>query len=239
MWVEFKIRFYNYKFPVNGSVSSCFYLPIIFLFRNANPSKYPVNNDNNGTLLSDSLIMGADQDPNNLQGMVNQPLPDPLMTQQNDTFPIPSRSPNESVQDYELPVSQTTPSSGDKQSKLHVYSTLDDAASEKHHYEENVDFGDTGSKNYASLYPPNMADAQPYMSCTPSPKRVPPQQINEPSTPVAKSADKASDAQQTDKTQQSIDLEAFGNPMYIESSGVGNDEKLYFVLEKGSSLSSQ
>ena len=203
------------------------------MFRNANPSKYPVNNDNNGypfnksSLLSDGLIMGAGLYPNNLQGMVNRPLPDPLMTQQNDTFPIPSR-PNESVQDYELQASQTiyTSSSGDKQSKLHVYSNLDDAANEKHHYEDNVDFDDTGSNSYTSLYPPNMADVQPYMSCTPSPKKVPPQQFNEPSMSIAKSADNnwASGAQQTDKTQQSVDLEAFGNPMYIESSGVGNDK---------------
>ena len=164
------------------------------LFRNANPSKYPANDDNNGysfnksTFLSDGLMMGTGQYNNLLPNMVKQPLPDPLTTQQNDTFPIPSRQ-NISVQDYEIPVSQTTPLSGDKQSELHVYSTLDDVANEKHHYEGNVDFGDTGSNNYTSLYPPNMADVQPYVSCTPSPNEVPPPQINEPLISFAKIAD--------------------------------------------------
>ena len=155
--------------------------------------------------------MGAGQYPNNLQGVVNKPLPDPLMTQQNDTFPIPSR-PNKSAQDYEVPVSQTTLLSGDKQSKLHICSTLDNAANEKHLHEENVDFCDTGSNNFTFLYPPNMAD----MRYTPSLKKLPPQQFNEPSMSVAKSADNnwASGAQQTDKTGQSVDLEAFGNPIY-------------------------
>ena len=193
----------------------------------------------------------------------NKSLTDPLLIQQNspaqggnvsvDPYAIPSDSLEEYRsslrntppvgQDYEVPVSQTNTLANTTDPKPHppvnMYSTLDDATTEKHKYASRM--SSNLPSNYTALYPPNIDEPHSYVTSTSAPIKVAPELYSQPvvSTRLNSVKRKPPTGNGKRKSRNShTELpngpgNAIDNPVYFESSdtkkATGN---AYFTLEQ-------